>query len=104
MAIEIRLDGDRRSIQVKRQISATRDQAWAALAAGAGISFWFCPTQLEEGSTYVRQRGGSHTRMPGETKTRFGDHGACLGHHRRAGAFGQLVSSSACLGGDGRPD
>lgn len=38
----------RRSVQVEVELPGTPEQIWQAVATGAGISSWFCPTQVEE--------------------------------------------------------
>ncbi len=38
----------RRSVQVEVELPGTPEQIWQAIATGAGISSWFCPTQVEE--------------------------------------------------------
>ena len=102
MAIRHEYPG-RRSIQMEREVPGTPEQAWKALATGSGVFSWFYPTEERE-SACALPRCRSHTRMSKETMTRFEDDEACLGHHRRPGALGRLVSSSACLCDDGRRD
>jgi uncharacterized protein YndB with AHSA1/START domain len=47
MAVKKEANG-RRWVAVEVELPGTPEQVWQAIATGAGISSWFCPTQVEE--------------------------------------------------------